>query len=222
MLEDLLTEWFTGRDAEGKESVRFAKRWRNAKAGPFASRVYEPHVDDLVPDATLTAAHGLLGMSARLAIGADGAVELRVELERASGREVVRWRPLVGDIAIAFERGFRGKEVVSTARVSEMIAADQRSMTLDDTGPAISVLKRRRFELLDQLEAGGDAQTELSQVDTKLADIRVEHDRLNVERKIAALEKAIDDTIDETQRDNLSAILTLTKQRLTTMRGARG
>lgn len=207
-LETLLTEWHTGRDASG-ESARFAARWRDSVVAGMAARTYEAHVEDLQgPVAALATADGATGANVRLAVGADGQPDVRIELDyeplvvdpvtgatsRAGKPDLrtQRWRPATGDLLDVRYRGASAREqgrarasfdhALARARALDLVTAE-----LPDTGGALAVLKMRRAELLDMAEAGADVSVELVGTVNRSDEIRAEHDAMNLEHKLELL-----------------------------------
>lgn len=139
------------------------------------------------------------GVNVRFAAGADGAEDLRIEvtpiakveyvedgkktIRVVSGLgapEVDRWRPSAGSLDAVV--GSRAAAPTSKALASAL-TLDVTQVELLDTHAALSALKARRNQLLDMQEAGADAAAELSAVDAKNAEIRKEHDVLNLKSK---------------------------------------
>lgn len=79
-LESIIVEWFTGRNAAG-ESARFASRWKDSRAGGFASRVYTPHLGDL--NAAVRALSTAYRTGVAITVGADGLDDVRIETQEA-------------------------------------------------------------------------------------------------------------------------------------------
>jgi hypothetical protein len=205
-MQALLDEWHTGRTADG-ESPRFARRWRDARAGGFASRAYTAHVEDLCAEvARLATADGATGANVRLAVGADGETDVRVELDyeplvtdpdtgavsRAGKPDlrVERWRPSSGNLLDVCERGttVRVHQAARTSfekKLARAHALDVVDAELPDTYDALAALKVRRFELADMLDAGADVQGELDELLARDAEVRAEHDAMHVARKVA-------------------------------------
>lgn len=206
-LTALLEEWHSGRDARGEESSRFASRWTTV-AG---LRSYAPHIDDLAPAITAAAEpYTLDGVSARFATGADSADEIRIELtpildyelvvehrktvrttrrvvrlvvKKTGPAEMTRWRPTTSLEHVRDRNGKRRGPQFDAAKVSRAMALDVVKAELPDTHEALSEMKRRRNVLRDMEEAGADVGAEIAALAAKDAEVRAEHDAMNLERK---------------------------------------
>jgi hypothetical protein len=191
ILEETIAEWWSGLDASGVPS-RFAQ---HVDRGGLVGR-------QLVRDTALLQAMlcrvwgGDNRVSVRIAVGADGEPDVRIELADAKGgTRVQRWRPSDGDLDPVIDQGqsvarsWRPAVITAhAARVESVLAAGPAAMGLADTHPAIETLKAERFELLEMLEAGADRSLRgiggyLDLVETKLATIRARHNVLHRERK---------------------------------------
>ena len=187
-LDALLAEWFTGRAADGTESVRFAKRWRDDHAGGFPSRVYTPHLHDLGPQVgKLLAAHRV---GVTVPVGSDGAAELRIEHEITPGALVVeRWRPATGDLGTAVDHsGTRCNARESLTRLRDaalaVAALDPATLNRAQLHTALGRVKAYRAALLQQREALVAASQPTTTVDNRIA---------SAETKLAELRTAFAD-----------------------------
>lgn len=168
-LQVLLTEWHTGMDERGRESVRFGHRWYYV--GATGLRAYTPYVEDLVPDKALTDAVGITHLRARFALGADNQLDIRVETEGKAGVVSERWRG--GDLSRVLSGGRSGADYIeSVARVSALVDADPVAIDSEDLSGKISALKRHRAYLMDCAEAGG--LVDVDAISTKIDATRVE------------------------------------------------
>jgi hypothetical protein len=80
MDEALITEWYTGRDAQGEESARLGHRWSTGTVGLLRDqRIYRPHVGDLGAWLKRPDVHTRV----RIAIGVDGQDDIRIEQQVA-------------------------------------------------------------------------------------------------------------------------------------------
>lgn len=157
-LQPVLDEWWTGRIA-GSESARV--RWRDASVGGLASRAYTPEIDALgaLLAADLPGAYRVL---ASLAIGADGATDVRVEVQATAGSPptVLRWRPgpAALDLDDVVERNSTRRTRASADpgradRLAAALALDLATATEEQAVTASAELKRHRNELRERLEA---------------------------------------------------------------------
>ncbi len=186
----VLLEWWTGLTAKGAESA-FA-RW--SKVADMRARTMD--VADLgAMLSTALPSESLVRV--RLAAGADGATDVRVELEDPKGVSVLRWRPAPDEkhnlddvLEHGTTRARRGAGLASFAkRVARALKADVERFELADTHDAISALKFACVDLTDRAEAGDkDSAVQLDAIRQRIATIRERHDALNVARKLAAAE----------------------------------
>ncbi len=182
-LNVLVTEWWTGLDAEGNPGRH--SEW------PYRAQGTEPTIEQLA--ATLST--GLSGddfVRVSLARGADGETDVRIEIESAGVVEVTRWRPVEGNLDTGALWGGRtlAKErspEASASREQQFTDAIRApsTITLDDVQACTHALKTRRKELRERVEAGAPLATELADVESKIAALAVRNVELNEERRDA-------------------------------------
>jgi hypothetical protein len=183
IIDALVTEWWTGLDANGQPS-------------PFANFVdlggilgLQRRLDvDMLQAMICRAWGGANFVRIRIALGSDGEPDVRIELEDAA--HVVlqqRWRPPVGDLSAVHDRGVRVSQsrrpelvALRAAHVADAMAATPNNMTIDETGPALAALRSRRAELNDLVEAGAPgANGELASLIAKINQITTRHNQLH-------------------------------------------
>lgn len=187
-LEALINEWFSGRDARGEESPRFALGWRDSVTPFGIGRSYVP--DTAMLSAVLCSELGdsVYGVNVRLALGADGGLDLRVETDGTAGIVMERWRG--GDLSIVADQGRRGADIIAhAARVAQVVADDPPTTTLEDAAGAISLLKQHRNYLRDRIEAGGavDVADVLVAIEVKRAvlDVKMIEYKAEIDAELA-------------------------------------
>lgn len=176
-LQPVLDEWWTGRVGDGSESPRV--RWRDGSVGGMASRAYTPEIDAL--SALLAASlSGAYRVAASLAVGADGATDVRIEVQDtpAGAATVLRWRPAPAalDLDDVIDRNATRRQRASADpgradRLAAAFALDIAAATEDDARNAASALKRHRDELRERLEARTLAGLDVAVVNADLAAV---------------------------------------------------
>lgn len=190
----VITEWWTGLDADNKPSRHNV--WIEGPLGPMR-RIELERLGSMLSAGLGTNDH----VRVRLARGADGETDVRIELELAGLIEVRRWRPSDGNLD---RNCLHGGRTLAKERSPEVLAArsqdlataktDPETMLLGDMAPCTHALKTRRMELREQIEAiglvGGDDSAQVSELNdltAKIAALAVRNVTLNAERKAALL-----------------------------------
>lgn len=183
--DGLLQEWWTGLDQDGNESSLFRAGWRGGPLG----RMYGRSIDVL--RAGLSRALPVNGVRASFASGADGVLEISVEVDRRNGTvERRRFRPPAAAMASVRQGEVTGAVVEArrarvAAALQGVLALDEAAATLDQTHHALVVIRLRRAELRERADAGADVSAELAELQAAELRVRPRHDALNVARKAA-------------------------------------
>lgn len=181
-IEALLREWYSGRDESGAESQLFASRWRDSKVAGMTARSYTPHLKDL--GAASPRSLGYAKISRRLAVGADGTTDLRLDLyaDKNKPPESVRWRPDGGSLEHVIDRGCTRRDALAALDGTTSLAKADRvaELSREESIEAAIAIRARKLQLSEQAEAiellGQDAtaiKAEIEVCTTKRAALRV-------------------------------------------------
>jgi hypothetical protein len=200
VIHAVLNEWWSGYTASGEPS-KHTEQVVGA-AGGLVGNSRRRSLEVL--SAMLAKRHSgatrvLRTVNVRFAVGSDGQDDIRIEQIEGDKRQVMRWRPQGDSLEHVYHMGTTLKlgtlkhRAALHAATAQFGNADPAAMPLSQTHVAIAVLKSRRKDFEDQLEAhaldGSDpAATTRAAADltSALAAIRTQHDALNVARKAAA------------------------------------
>lgn len=173
-MDEVIAEWWTGRDANGQESPH--AKWRDVVIGGLQGRTFERRIETL--SAMLCKASIADYVRVRIATGADGEPDVRIETE-VSGQAtaVVRWRPADGaSLLDVIERGStprqrRANDPARATRLVQARTADATTMDAETAFEALATLKAHRHVVLEKRESAAIAGASTAELDAELAAI---------------------------------------------------
>lgn len=186
MIDDIVREWWTGRDARGVESKH--AKWRDGSVGGLASRVRDPRSIEML-SAMLCTAGVADYVRVRLATGADGEPDVRIETETAGVVSARRWRPAGETLDHVVERNAtpsarrRADASQRSAMLADALARDPSTLDEASARDVLTMLKQRRAELVDAAEAGADVSSDRGAIEARMATVRARYEQQLAARK---------------------------------------